>query len=235
MNNCDPNGFCEPAPLEDNNTHNTPKSDMTVIYVGDPMCSWCWGISEHLKRFRKTLAEKGIRYEIVVGGLRPGGGDPWNDKFKDFLRHHWEAVTERSGQPFGYTLLERATFIYDTEPSCRAVVSAKQFVGGETISLFFEEVQRKFYVDSEDPTTPEFYRSICEKFGIDFDAFTLVFKSEEAKTATRNEFVLNREWGIRGYPTVLLQHKERLIPLANGYVDLEGLTGKLAAYELASA
>ena len=28
-----------------------------------------------------------------MGGLRPGGGDPWNNQMKTFLRNHWEHVT----------------------------------------------------------------------------------------------------------------------------------------------
>ncbi|MEM7513468.1 MAG: DsbA family protein [Bacteroidota bacterium] len=231
MNNCDPDGFCEPAPLEDNSSTNSLASDLTVIYVGDPMCSWCWGITEHLKSFRKSLKQQGIKFEILMGGLRPGGGDPWNDKMKNFLKHHWEEVNKRSGQPFGYGLFEKESFNYDTEPACRAVVTSRNFLEADQVNDFYEEVQRKFYVDSQDPNETEFYRSICEMFEIDFEEFKSLFGSNQAKEATRNEFVLNREWGVRGYPTVLLSHKTDLHMLARGYADEEELTNRLSAIE----
>ncbi len=51
------------------------------------------------------------------------------DEMKNFLKGHWEHVTQASGQPFGYKLMEREDFNYDTEPSCRAVVAARPLVG----------------------------------------------------------------------------------------------------------
>ena len=81
---------------------------MEIIYVGDPMCSWCWGISNHLKKLQNHSPQ--YKFTIVVGGLRPGGGDSWDGKMKDFLRHHWEEVNKRSGQPFGKRLFEKEHF-----------------------------------------------------------------------------------------------------------------------------
>ena len=74
-----------------------------IIYVGDPLCSWCWGISPHLSKLKAHYKEE-MEFEILLGGLRPGGGEKWNDQFKNFLRQHWEHVTELSGQPFGYKI-----------------------------------------------------------------------------------------------------------------------------------
>ena len=114
------------------------------------MCSWCWGISPELRKLRDYYRDKEVGFRIVVGGLRPGGGDPWDDKMKDFLREHWGHVTEMSKQPFGYKLMDLDEFEYDTEPSCRSVVAARELDPSRELE-FFEEVQRKFYVDSEDP------------------------------------------------------------------------------------
>ena len=38
-----------------------------LIYVGDPMCSWCWGFAPEIE----SLADD-YPIEVVVGGLRPG-------------------------------------------------------------------------------------------------------------------------------------------------------------------
>ncbi|MFQ5523922.1 MAG: DsbA family protein, partial [Acidimicrobiia bacterium] len=38
-----------------------------LIYVGDPMCSWCWGFAPEIE----DLADE-YPVEVVVGGLRPG-------------------------------------------------------------------------------------------------------------------------------------------------------------------
>ena len=220
--NCDPEtGLCMPAQLSDDKTLDTTQyTNMEIIYVGDPMCSWCWGISPALKEVREYYAPKGINYKIVVGGLRPGGGDAWTPEFKEFLKHHWEEVNERSGQPFGYTLFEKDTFEYDTEPACRAVVAARPQLEEKEME-FFEAVQHKFYVDNEDPKEVSFYESICKDMSLDFTVFKQRFQDPEVKKATYQEFMLNREWGVKGYPSVFFRKDNELFPITHGYTTTE--------------
>lgn len=228
-------GECTPGelPTLDKKVELIPGKE--IIYVGDPMCSWCWGISNHLKQLKSSNPQ--YKFTIVVGGLRPGGGEAWNDEMKAFLRHHWEEVTKRSGQPFGYELLERDEFNYDTEPPCRAVVASRAWVADEELA-FYEAVSRKFYVDNEDPGDPEFYKSICKQFDIDFEQFLTKFQSEEIKYATHQEFQLNRQWGVRGYPTVLFKTGDQLYQINNGYAeydDMQQIIDKIVAQEQVQA
>lgn len=214
---CDPEtGECTPGALPELEKKVELIPGKEIIYVGDPMCSWCWGISNHLKQLKDSNPE--YQFKIVVGGLRPGGGEAWNDEMKAFLRHHWEEVTKRSGQPFGYALFDREEFNYDTEPPCRAVVASRAWVPDQELA-FYEAVSRKFYVDNEDPSEPEFYRSICKQFDINFDQFLASFQSEETKYAAHQEFQLNRQWGVRGYPTVLFKTGDQLYQINNGYAE----------------
>lgn len=85
-----------------------------------------------------------------MGGLRAGGVDEWNTDFKNFLKHHWEEVAQRSGQPFGYTLFEKDSFNYDTEPACKAIVTVRAIDSSKALP-FYELVQHSFYVKNKDP------------------------------------------------------------------------------------
>lgn len=216
---CDPEtGICTPSSLEELASIGTdPEGNKTeIIYVGDPMCSWCWGISPDLVKLRDHYRKEQVAFRILVGGLRPGGGDPWDDQMKSFLKHHWQEVNQRSGQPFGYDLFEKENFNYDTEPSCRALVATRSMVKDDELE-FFEAIQRKFYVESQDPNETSFYSSICDEFKINFGDFVSRFESDEVKHETTNEFNLNRSWGVRGYPSVLLLHNDQLHQIAYGY------------------
>jgi putative protein-disulfide isomerase len=182
------------------------------------MCSWCWGISPALIQLRDHFVQEKIAFRILVGGLRPGGGDTWNEEMKDFLKHHWEQVHEKSAQPFGYELFDLEYFNYDTEPSCRAVVAARLLVKEKEME-FFEAIQRKFYVESQNPGENYFYQSICEQFEISFEDFLIRFESEEIRKETMAEFQLNRKWGVSGYPTVVLLNNDKLLMIAHGYAE----------------
>ncbi|MEL7146200.1 MAG: DsbA family protein [Bacteroidota bacterium] len=226
--NCDPEtGVCTPASLSAPVNEQQPlQKDIELIYIGDPMCSWCWGISPALKQLKDRYRPDGIGFKIVVGGLRPGGGDPWDNNMKDFLKHHWQEVTARSGQPFGYSLFDRESFNYDTEPPCRAAVAARPLVGERELE-FFTAIKKKFYVDSEDPGEEVFYQSICKDFDVDYEAFLTRFRSDEVKKATHNEFVLNRNWGVKGYPCLVLRKGQDLLSIANGFATFEQMTDQV--------
>lgn len=227
-NYCDPEtGICTPSSLQELNDVGTKSHDrQEIVYVGDPMCSWCWGISPALIQVRNHYVSKKIAFRVLSGGLRPGGGDPWNEEMKNFLRHHWEEVNERSGQPFGYDLFDLEDFNYDTEPSCRAVVAARPLVKEREME-FFEAIQRKFYVESQDPNKPAFYSSICDEFNVNYGDFLARFESDEVKQETMAEFQLNRRWGVKGYPTILLLNDDQLYMIAHGYAEFEEMKGRI--------
>ncbi|MCC7549563.1 MAG: DsbA family protein [Burkholderiales bacterium] len=235
MHDCDPVAGACASPGPHTLADPAPRirgDNATVHYVGDPMCSWCWGISPAIHALAARCARQGIAFTLTMGGLRAGGGDPWNAAFKDFLRNEWRHIARATGQPFGFTLLDRAEFDYDTEPACRAVVTVQmlqQSAGLDpSLSLrFFSAVQQHFYVDGEDPKTARFHAGICAALGIDFDAFRLAFESAGAREGVRQSFQRARQWGVRSFPTLLYQHDSRIMPLAVGYVTPEQALDRL--------
>ena len=46
------------------------ESKMKLIYIGDPMCSWCYGFGKELSALLERLPD--LQLEIVVGGVRAG-------------------------------------------------------------------------------------------------------------------------------------------------------------------
>ncbi len=238
MTNCDPvTGACQVPDLGKPADSAAPAASnarpgWAVRYVGDPMCSWCWGISPTVGEVEAFCEAEGIEFSITMGGLRAGGGDLWNAQFKDFLRTEWQHIAETTGQPFGYELLEAAHFDYDTEPACRAVATvnllqARDHLPSSIILKFFSALQHKFYVDGQDPKVVDFYASICASLALNFDEFRAVFDSPEALQAVQKEFVRCRQWGVRSFPTLLLEHDGTTQSLAQGFVTAEQVLTRL--------
>jgi putative protein-disulfide isomerase len=117
---------------------------MKLIYIGDPMCSWCYGFGKELSEVMQSLPE--LRLEIVVGGLRAGATDVLDDAGKRFRLAHWARVEEASGLPFNRdALLARENFVYDTEPICRVVTEALARAGH---ALDGAQVRQAFEADA---------------------------------------------------------------------------------------
>ncbi|MCC4106652.1 DsbA family protein [Serratia ureilytica] len=204
----------------------------TVHYIGDPMCSWCWGISPTVAAVAAFCQSAGLGFTLTLGGLRAGGGDPWNAEFRDFLRHEWRHINRQTGQPFGFTLLDAPYFDYDTEPACRAVAAVRLLQAKQPAQVllplrFFTAVQRKFYVDGQDPKETDFYTAVCAGLEIDFYAFRTLFESQTAKQAVQQDFLRSRQWGVRAFPTLLLERDGTITTLTVGAVNTEQLLAAL--------
>lgn len=225
--NCDiETGICAPPEIAKTNTgeKKIPKV-ATIIYVGDPMCSWCWGIANELEQLRKEF-EENCDFQLVVGGLRPGGGDKWDADFKQFLKKHWEHVHKASGQPFNYDLLKKEYFNYDTEPACRAVRVVRDLASKKEFA-FFKAIQSHFYVENEDPNHIDFYQTLCKQLNINFDDFKTKFESEKYKTLVREDFAQSASWGIRGFPSIVLQQGEQLYLISSGYLGFHQMKERI--------
>lgn len=198
---------------------------LEIIYLGDPMCSWCYGFSPEITQLLE-LYKKEAKFTLIMGGLRAGGGDAWNDQMKQFLRNHWKHVEETSGQKFGYTLLEREHFDYDTEPACRAVRVVRDLSPQQEFK-FFKAVQQRFYIEGKDPKAVSFYKPICERFNIPFIVFRSKFLSDKYKELLQLDFDVCQSWGIHGFPSVVLGIEGRYQLITKGYAKFEQLKEKI--------
>lgn len=209
----------EEAPTPSPQPADTMTEQPSIIYIGDPMCSWCYGIANEVAQLKSAWAGK-AGFQLLMGGLRPNETTPIDAEMKAFLKHHWEEVNKRSGQPFSYDILERNDFVYNTEPASRAVVVARKHAPGKEFE-FFKAVQKAFYLDNSDPHLVATYLPLCDEFGIDRAQFQKDWESDEMKYAVRQEFQQSGSMGVRSFPTVVLHHNNELTALAVGYSEFE--------------
>lgn len=196
------------------------------IYVGDPLCSWCWG-------FAPVLEQMGERYpfpvRVVVGGLRPGpAAHEVDEDFRRFLVEHWEHVEEASGQPCDPAVL-RDGLVYDTEPPCRAVVAVREVNPAETLR-WFARLQRAFYAEGVEVTDPTTVPALLEGFDVAPEAFVEAFQAETTRERTWRDFREARELGVTGFPTLFFHDGERVVELIHGFVPWEQLEPPLTAW-----
>jgi putative protein-disulfide isomerase len=209
--------------------HPTSDADPNVelIYVGDPMCSWCWGFDSVLTRLDERYA---FPMRTIVGGLRPGpSAEALDDRMRRYLLHHWELVSQRSGQPFDERQLDRDGWVYDTEMGARAVVTMRD-MAPELTRRFFSRLQRAFYAEVVDITDPAAYPALLEEFAVDADVFMQRLVDESSKEAAWADFAEARRYGVSGFPTLLVQAGDELAIVCRGYAPYEGLEPALTAW-----
>jgi putative protein-disulfide isomerase len=202
--------------------------DKEIIYVGDPMCSWCWGFSPVLKQIQQDYS-KDAPLRLIVGGLHAFDTDPMNDQYKATIKHHWEQVTEASGQPFNYAFFEREGFVLDTEPACRATVVVRN-MNPDVLLPFYERIHKGYYVEDTDTTKLETFLDYAEKEGLDGSAFATAFESEATKQETMDDFAWCQKTGVTGFPTVVLREDTTMAALTVGYQPFDTIKPVLDAW-----
>jgi len=201
----------------------------TLIYFGDPLCSWCYGFAPELTQ---VLEQSDYSFKLVMGGLRPGGTDTLNS-MRSFLEPHWVEIEKRSGQPFDYGIFERGEMILDTEPSSRAVVAVRS-IAPELEFPLFKAIQQAFYSKRMDTTKISEYQPICEALGIDFVDLERAFESEGVKDRVKEDFRFSAGLGVRGFPTVALKTNDTYYLITNGYQKADQMLDALEQVKIST-
>lgn len=197
----------------------------TLIYVVDPMCSWCWGFSPVWEKIRKQY-ETQASFQLMLGGLRPGNTERFDESRRAYILQHWHAVHERTGQPFNFDFRMGPTFTYDTEPASRATVVIRQLVPGKEWD-FLRSVQEAFYVQNADITKTEILEEIAMTLGMETLQFRQVFHDSQTKQFVWDEFDQARQLGVDGFPALLGRHGQSVSTLMHGYRDFETLVSSI--------
>lgn len=203
------------------NAQNSQK-EPTIYYVGDPMCSWCYGFTKEWSLF--VEAHPNAKYTYLMGGLRPDGNESMAS-LKDFLAEHWHEINQRTGMEFKFDILQN-DMVYNTEPACRAVACVKALFPANTLS-FFQRVQKSFYLYNNNPYATATYKSIVADLGLDADAFETMFLSADGRRLVLQDFQKARELGANGFPTVLVKWGDQYYTLTRGYASVQDLTLRL--------
>lgn len=203
-----------------------------LIYVGDPMCSWCWGFAPEIESLAAELP-----VEVVVGGLRPGPmAQPLEERMAASLRRHWTEIAERTGQPFETSFLERGDgWVYDTEPAAIAVTEMREIDEARTLD-YFTDVQMAFYGQGRDVTDFGVLAELAGAYDIDERDFEATLGTEPAKKRAWEDFSRARKWGISGFPTLIGQLGDgRLALLARGWAPADTIRERIASLPEAAA
>lgn len=213
--------------------HDTPPG-VQLVYVGDPMCSWCYGFGQSLEVALQALPH--VRLDIVLGGVRAGSAEVLDDAGKRFRLTHWARVEQASSLPFNRgALLARQGFVYDTEPACRAVVLARRYVGDRVLLAIMRRLQHAFYVEGRDITDTDALLSLLEHalrdhaIHVPADELRAQWRSDALRGETAADFAQARRWGVRSFPALLLRAGSEVRMLADGYLPAPALLQRLRA------
>ncbi len=198
----------------------------------DAMCSWCYGFAPEMDKIATHFGER-LEYLTFTGGLRPFNREPVSDDMREKLLKAYRKIEEITGQPFDRERMVDPDFIYDTEPASRAIVTMRHASPGADYSYYLT-IQQAFYARGEDITKEEVLAGYAEAFGVNSETFLELFRSEPIKQAVLNDFGVAKQFGIEGFPTLVLHRTDgknpnALLLVGQGYASAEDMIERIEA------
>ncbi|KAA3607950.1 MAG: DsbA family protein [Planctomycetota bacterium] len=198
---------------------------LRLLYVADPLCSWCWGFQPVLDRFVEQTPGAN-QVDLILGGLAEDSGVPMGPEMRSFVQGAWRAVEQRCQVPMNWQLWQQQSPKRSTWPACRAVLAAKQLAPGGDWRLY-RSLQKAFYQQAKDVTDEaQLLQSATESATasdppLDPIAFEKLWRAEETQHQLHAHRQTVESLGVQGFPALFLVRRGETLPLAHGYRPLE--------------
>ena len=204
----------------------TPASLPELLYIHDPLCGWCYGMSPVIRRVQADFAGR-VAVSVLCGGMVKGEDiGPISDTW-DYLKQALGDVERTTGVEFGAAFRALGTageYVYSSEPPSRAIAAFRQITQDPARTVAFAHaVQLALFRDGQDLNNPSTYNALLPEFGVEVVEFQRRWAAPETARATEQEFAAVARIGVQGFPTAVLRLGEQGYVLARGYQPYEQL------------
>ena len=193
-----------------------------LIYVHDPMCSWCYAFEPARRQLFDALDGR-ISIERLVGGLAPDSGEPMPAVMRQMLQQTWRRIEQFvPGTQFNFDFWERCEPRRTTYPANRAVLAARE-QGGEFDELMTARIQRAYYREARNPSDNETLVELAQDIGLDAARFAEALESPRIEAALRDEIGRARAIGADGFPSLIVVDDGRPLRIGIDYNDADAM------------
>ncbi|MCC3152863.1 DsbA family protein [Hymenobacter sp. BT770] len=195
-----------------------------LLYIQDPLCGWCYGMSPVINRVQAEFAGR-LDVSVLCGGMATGEhvgpiAETWS-----YIQNALADVEKATGVEFGTAfkvLAEEGSYEYNSEPPSRAIVAFRQITQDPARTVAFAHaVQAALFRNGKDLNDPSAYHALLAPFGVDITEFQRRFDAPETARATQQEFAAVARIGVQGFPTSVVRIGEQGYVLARGYQSYE--------------
>ena len=197
----------------------------TLLYIADPMCSWCWGFRTVRDRALAALPkDTPVRY--VMGGLAPDSAEPMDGDTRGYVRQAWKAVEQTTGASFNWEFWNDCQPRRSTYPSCRAVLLAESLRSGAG-PLMFDRIQQAYYQEARNPSDTETLVALGRELGFDGGVFERELNSAATQALLESDLEFTSALNVHSFPTLILGSGGERVILAEGYSDAEQVLARI--------
>lgn len=197
-----------------------------LIYVHDPMCSWCWAFRPVLDCVTGTLDDS-VGLTRWLGGLAPDTAEPMPDALRETLKATWRRIQEHvPGTHFDFGFWEENVPKRATYRACRAVIAARE-QDPSYESPMIDAIQRAYYLERRNPSERDVLIDLARGLGCDTASFAEALDDDRTQSQLDDERQLAASIGARGFPSLYLAIGNQLHPLPTSYGDAQPILDRI--------
>lgn len=193
-----------------------------LIYVHDPMCSWCFGFSKVYQQLTEQLPEN-VALIRLLGGLAPDTDEIMPESTRQMVQQNWRRIEQHiPGVEFNYDFWTKCQPRRTTYPACRAVIAARE-QGDEYDISMTRQIQQAYYRQARNPSDNETLIELAGEIGLDQERFSAQLVAEHTQQRLLDEIANTRAIGVSGFPSLVLQNDDGLQSVLVNYTDVNAV------------
>lgn len=201
----------------------------SLIYIHDPMCSWCFGFEPTRRKLFDRLAERNIPVRRYVGGLAPDSDLPMPESMRAGLQQTWRRIEAMiPGTRFNHDFWARCEPRRSTYPANRAVIVAR--AQDEKFDLLMtRRIQQAYYEEARNPSDNDTLIELAGDIGLDAIRFAADLTAASTELLLGEEIRFTRSIGVDSFPSLVVDRDGSLTPVNLSYTDAEAMFGEIDA------
>ena len=206
-------GVCGTAEVEEMEMidFHPPKKSIQLYYVTDPICSHCWALEPTLRRFMKQYGHY-FNFKTVMGGLlekwHGGPVDPVNGIHGPAdVAGHWREVGKHYRMPIDGSLMIDDP-VQSSFPPSRVYKMIQTHHGEEKAFEYLRRAREALFIFNKNLGVKSVLAAIVHEMGLDGGKIVKEADEQTGHDLLKEDFVLTRKLGARGFPTIIMVNEE---------------------------
>jgi putative protein-disulfide isomerase len=193
---------------------------ITLYYIHDPMCSWCWGYRPIWDALQRALPNV-VDVVYVAGGLASDSNEAMPKAQQQMIQQHWRTIESKLGTRFNFNFWQENTPRRSTFNACRAAIAAdKQGYQAQMV----DAIQQAYYLRALNPSDVEVLITLAKELNdnsADFNlaAFINSINSEDVEQELQKQISLARALSQQGFPSLVLEVNGKRQQIPVNYTD----------------
>ena len=187
-----------------------------LIYVHDPMCSWCWGFRPNFLALCEQLPEQ-VAVSRLLGGLAPDSDKAMPAQLQSKLQDTWRRIqTSIPDTRFNFDFWDKCRPRRSTWPACRAVIAVRTLEPALESDMILA-IQQAYYLEARNPSDTNTLVSLAEDLGLDKTGFEGLLDAPDTRDALQREISQAQQMGVDSFPSLRLQIGGSIWPVPVDY------------------